>query len=129
MAQAFYQNVKTLTENEFYRIFRQFDRYISKENSCHTWHGRKDAYGYGEMLLQFRGVRLGLKVHRVVFALDHPNISLNSASYDVSHLCHNRLCVNVQHLSYEPHSINNNRLVCKNDGECHGHYGFKDCLL
>ena len=38
-------------------------------------------------------------------------------------------CVNLKHLSFEPHCINNNRLVCKNDGECCGHRGFSDCIL
>lgn len=129
MAQAFFQNIKSLSENENYRLSKQFQKYIADENSCRTWRGRTDAYGYGEMQFQFRGVRLCLKVHRVVYALAHPDVSLANVACDISHLCHNRLCVNPEHLSPEPHSINNNRLVCKNDGDCHGHHGYKDCLL
>lgn len=117
MAQAFYENIKNLSENEIYRLSKQFDKYILKENSCRTWQGRTDSDGYGEMQIQFRGKRLYIKVHRVSYALEHPDVSLVNDTHDISHLCHNRLCLNVVYLSHEPHSINNNRLVCKNDGD------------
>ena len=31
---------------------------------------------------------------------------------DISHLCHNKLCVRGEHLSAEPHAVNNARQKC-----------------
>lgn len=129
MATTFFKNVLDLSEAEKYRLSKHFDRYIIATSDCHTWQGRTDAYGYGEIRFKFRGVRLCLKAHRVVFALANPHLPLQTGSYDVSHLCHNRQCVKPEHLSYEPHSVNNKRLACKNEGECGGHRGYNDCLL
>lgn len=42
--------------------------------------------------------------------LDFPN--------DVSHLCHNRLCINIQHLVHEPRLTNLSRKTCKNARAC-----------
>lgn len=134
MAKTFYENIQNLSENERYRLSRQFDKYIhvpvvdSKE-ICHPWSGARDSNGYGEIRIQFRGRRVHLKAHRVIFAQANPVAYNLAPSNDVSHLCHNRQCVNLHHLSFEPHTINNNRLVCKNSGECFSHHGFSDCLI
>lgn len=128
MAKAFYQNIQNLTENENYRLSRQFQKHISITDTCHIWQGRSDIYGYGEVRIMFRGTRVCLKAHRAIFAFANKDFILDD-SQDVSHLCHNRCCVKLEHLSYEPHSINNQRLVCKNESECCGHHGYSHCLL
>ena len=129
MAHSFFENISNLTQDERNRLCKQFEKYIHKIGDCHVWQGRMDAHGYGEIRLQFRGSRVSLKAHRVVFAISQPDVYLQSPNNDVSHLCFNRNCVKIKHLSLEPHSINNKRLICKNDGECYGHYGFSDCLV
>ena len=48
---------------------------------------------------------------------------------DVPHLCHNRCCVKLEHLSYEPQSINNQRLVCENESEYFGLHGNGHCFI
>lgn len=48
---------------------------------------------------------------------------------DCSHLCHNSLCVNVNHISLEHHFINNNKQYCLNSNLCYGHVGFRNCML
>ena len=54
---------------------------------------------------------------------------------DASHLCHNKQCINPQHLNLEERLVNNGRRVCIKQGECTGHprpdgLGFyPDCLL
>ena len=128
MASTFFQNINNLTTEEIYRLSKLLNKYVCVKNGCHTWHGEADRCGYGQFRITFRGARIRLKAHRVMFAMANPNITL-AASMDVSHLCHNKLCVSPEHLSYEPYSINNNRMVCKNEGECHSHHGFKDCML
>lgn len=128
MAKAFFTNIQNLTENEDYRLSKQFEKHIVVTDTCHIWQGRTDTYGYGEVRIQFRGARVCLKAHRVIFALSNKDIVLTE-SKDVSHLCHNRCCVKLEHLSYEPHSINNQRLVCRNEGECFGHHGYSHCFI
>lgn len=128
MASTFFTNINTLTNEEKHRFTNQFETHVKNVDDCEVWQGRMNISGYGEIRIMFRGRRLCLKAHRVMFALNSPDVTLTSDMH-VSHLCHNRLCVRVQHLSYEPQLINNKRLVCKNDGECFGHYGYKDCIL
>ena len=48
---------------------------------------------------------------------------------DISHLCHDRLCVPGEHLSAEPHAVNNARQKCVNRCCCSGHGEFPDCVL
>ena len=91
-----------------------------KNGDCHLWQGRLDACGYGEIRLMFRGRRISLKAHRAVFAMSQPDVYLMSPNDDVSHLCFNKNCVKLNHLSLEPHSVNNKRLPCKNDSNATG---------
>jgi len=41
----------------------------------------------------------------------------------------NSLCVNVRHICLEPHSVNNQRILCKKTGNCSGHSIYPTCLL
>lgn len=66
--------------------------------------------------------------HRLSYIVFTKNLEIIS-DFDCSHLCHNSLCVNVNHLSMEPHFINNNRQHCLNSNLCYGHVGFGNCLL
>jgi hypothetical protein len=50
--------------------------------------------------------------------------------YTVSHLCHERRCVNPDHLELETMHINNERNKCVFRGSCEDrHIGFPPCLL
>ena len=40
----------------------------------------------------------------------------------VSHLCHNKKCVNVKHLMLERQGVNNTRIACNRARHCYGHY-------
>lgn len=127
MAYRFFENISNLTENEKNRLSNQFNKYILKSSDCHLWHGRTDRYGYGQIRIVFRGSRIDLKAHRVILALTIPDQYMQYPDHDVSHLCFSRNCVNFNHLSLEPHIVNNKRLICKNEGNCCGHYGFPEC--
>jgi hypothetical protein len=79
-------------------------------------------------------------VHRVAYILDHvveyPGFKLPSDDdNEVSHLCHNSLCINTEHLSFEHRLINNDRKrQCVAKHVCikaHKRCGisYKDCIF
>ena len=117
-----------------------FEKYIKKlkENShigenqeCIIWHGplTKDGkYGLISISNPVSGIWQKKKAHRLSFMIHIKNLDLNS-DLDCSHLCHNSLCVNPDHISLEPHHINNNRIHCKNEMKCSGHGIYPACRL
>ena len=123
-----FECIKILTD-EKESCANNLKKCIVKNCDCHLWQGRLDACGYGEIRLMFRGRHTSLKAHRAVFAMSQPDVYLMSQNHDVSHLCINKNCVKLNHLSLEPHSVNNKMLPCKNDGQCYSHYGLSDCLV
>jgi hypothetical protein len=52
-----------------------------------------------------------------------------ASSLDVSHLCHNPLCINLTHLTLEPHRINIIRRTCHTLHACIGHGDYPNCLI
>ena len=81
-------------------------------------------------------LELGLKnksmsVHRLVYMYTHYDTRILHAkenNLEVSHLCHNSLCANSEHLTLEPHSDNAERRTCNLMHHCSkAHTPF--CLL
>lgn len=97
-------------------------------NSCHIWYGMCNSEGYAIIRPSFRGKRQVFTVHRLVYFLAN-NCQFSNVSYEVSHLCHTKNCINISHLSLEPKEINLNRNRCKHAQVCFGHEGFKNCIL
>ena len=116
-----------------------FAKYSTKlaENSieapnttCLLWTGttrRESSKIYGVINVLIGGRWRVMHVHRVAYYCREHNIV--SSSLDISHLCHNALCIRGEHLSAEPHHVNNNRQVCLSKGECMGHRPYADCIL
>ena len=55
--------------------------------------------------------------------------------HEPSHLCHNKQCVNMDHLVSEPHHVNMSRVACSNERLlrrmlhfCFGHEGYAQCM-
>jgi len=114
---------------------------------CHLWTGAKDRDGYGRIKVTWslpdgstvskteRAPRIVymLKIH-VYTKCDFPQSTElpdgTTVPLEVSHLCHQRLCVNADHLSLEPRSVNLERMHCKGQQLCHlCHEGYPKCLL
>lgn len=115
------------TEAEASHCMRLLQRHSYSSISCHLWFGAKNKDGYGVICFPFRGKRVTVTTHRLTFYLN--NNFPHMASLHVSHLCHQKACIRIEHLSLEPANINNKRKNCLNCGECTGHYGYKQCLL
>ena len=69
-----------------------------------------------------------ITVHRLAFMISH-HILNPDPKLDCSHLCHNCLCINPDHLVLEPKHINNNRNTCLSRGVCQKHDSLPACLL
>lgn len=108
--------------------------------SCRLWLGARWADSeYGKKSLQLPGSKSKkcVRVHRLVYSLytlnmndmpqniteellDPPHTDSTGTRLDVSHLCHQPLCVNPEHLVLEPHRINILRITCQKQGKCTG---------
>ena len=67
--------------------------------------------------------------HRLAF-MKKKNLQQLGKNGEVSHLCHNSLCVQESHLVFEPKTVNNNRQRCVKQGKCTGHgKGRRRCML
>ena len=108
-----------------------FEKYLAKLNEntvlgqngvCKIWTGTSTSNGkYGVINCKFPGARGWQKIHihRLAYMIAVQNFNLEG--FDVSHLCHNTKCVNIGHLSLEPHGFNNARMTCVSTGKCLGH--------
>lgn len=95
--------------------------------TCILWQGQTTPSGYGVVNHTFRGRKFKSKVHRIRFFLGNNCTSLDP-TFHVSHLCNQKLCINLNHLSFELADVNNQRKTCFNEGRCFGHKGHQDCL-
>lgn len=105
--------------------------HLGENHNCTIWHGpvTKDGkYGLVSFLNPDTASWQKKKAHRFNYMLHIKDLNL-TAEYDCSHLCHNSLCINPDHISLEPHHINNNRIHCRNEMNCSGHGIYPACRL
>ena len=112
------------------RILRQAAKNVN-DKDCWNWLGTTNKTdGYGHMMLSIKGDRMTVNSHRAAYIAFHRVFLL---PFNISHLCHNRMCVNPVHLSHEPSILNQKRKHCKTAGKCEGHMydGIKydNCIL
>lgn len=120
-------NDKISSEEQSF-LFSKFDNfYTVDDRNCFIYRGEVMG-GYPSLRVTFRGRRIRLRVHRLTFYLLNNAEPLN-CSMHVSHLCHEKLCINIEHLSYEPNAINCQRNLCYEENKCFGHQGYKHCII
>ena len=124
MAKAIFKTIQNLTGNHTLKII---DFQNIRNLSCQIWQGRRDTWLWGSWHT-VSGYLWHLKAHSLIFALSNKDIVLTESKY-VPHLCHNICCFKLEHLSYEPHSIKNQRLVCKNESEYCGLHDHGHCFI
>ena len=104
------------------------------ENNCLIWTGasvkKAHSLSYGVAYIKPpEGKRKkSYYVHRLALFIEN-NIFTTPRHLEVSHLCHRSLCIQANHLSLEPHHVNNNRIHCKMFKYCTGHPPYRDCIL
>lgn len=97
-------------------------------SGCHIWYSATDHDGYAIIRTQFRGKLQLFTVHRLNFYLLN-GCKFTDINYHVSHLCHNKKCINFEHMSNEPVQINIERNRCRKTKVCIGHEGYKNCIF
>ena len=84
----------------------RFWSYVDKTGACWEWTGGLNK-GYGQINTTRGGTRRNLKAHRVSFELANGPIA---SGLEIDHICHNRRCVNPEHLRAVTHKQNNEHL-------------------
>ena len=132
--------IKSISNDSRRQLNEQVEEYYKDQsittdvNGCHIWqlnlssNTRRNSSRYGLINIKIEDKvnkttcwrRLG--AHIVVYFLRTSQVPLKGVT-DISHLCHNSLCVNFDHLNREPHSINIQRYTsqCKTTKICLGH--------
>lgn len=108
------QIINEISEDKLILFLNNVD--IKQDGSCWTWLGSSNAKGYGicRMKVQKRVISSS---HRISFALFN---NIIPSKYDhIRHLCHNKLCVNPEHLAIGTAMDN------VNDSKINGNYGVK----
>ncbi len=112
------------------RIFKYVEEAVPG-TGCMLWKGavKHPENKYGIFQIKFPGKDSKcLHAHRALFMIYHGISSIERYS-DISHLCGNSLCMQISHLSLEPHFVNCQRKTCHEFHVCHGHGDYAKCLL
>lgn len=112
-----------------YRI-RKFICTPTGTNDCTFWKqsGKPTNDGYGYLHTRLRGKNYKFSAHRLAYFVGSGFPPLDQHIH-VSHLCHHKLCVKFEHLSYETAHINQSRKRCLRSKTCHGHGDSAQCIL
>jgi len=92
--------------------------------------GGQTAYSTLTITFPWNKKKKTVSCHRFAYMLHMQCFDLSS-DMQVSHRCHKRRCINTDHLSYEPASVNKDRQICRGifPTRCKSHAPYKDCLL
>lgn len=84
--------MKNESEQKFWNL-------VNKTDNCWEWKGGTDVHGYGIFYFNSKSI----KAHRVSYFLTH-----NTLPEVIHHLCHNKLCVRIDHLRATTHKEHGN---------------------
>lgn len=100
-------------------------------NVCVFWSGPKIAGTYGAFNYfdEHEHKWKRKTAHRMAYMLYVAADLRFASNLDCSHLCHNALCVNTDHLILETHYVNNKRMRCRSANRCLGHGELPKCKL
>lgn len=120
---------------------------IHQKEACHPWtgavtyskHDKLSKYGRFRMTSLITKQHYETSAHRAYFMVsnnlpmlepaEHLHLQYKKDKFEASHLCHHELCMNLEHISYEPKSVNLKRKKCKNKSKCDGHTPFPACMF
>lgn len=98
---------------------------LNEQNGCLLWCRSCNSAGYPQMKLgktfSNRFVAKPFSPVHIAYSMEF-NVVLNKPNYEISHLCHNKKCINVYHVNYETNAINASRQACCREQKCYSHY-------
>ena len=101
---------------------------LERNGQCLLWRKSTGSAGYPQIKVTAQGWgSRPVAIHRLVYLLHYGYKQMTGLH--VSHLCHNKLCCEPEHLTLEPGAVNSQRILCKSEGQCHGHSNYPGCLL
>ena len=108
------------------RSIEKLSRTSEVKPECLEWFGCTDREGYPVKRVTWpSGKCTQSRVQRLVMMLstgtELAEVDRHGNPMDVSHLCHNKLCIREKHLTIEPHHVNTGRRQCVARGSCLGH--------
>ena len=113
---------------------------VAANGECLLWTGSRCCVrggvvgNYGVIYVKCRQLRGGglrwklMRVHRLAYMLHHKEWELPPDMH-CSHLCHNSLRINVNHLILETPFVNGNRRQCARENICLGHDQAPPCIF
>lgn len=98
--------------------------------NCMLWNSAVSSKGYPVFYLSLKNprARFTLKVARALIYLER-NCAPLCAHLQVSHLCHQKRCLNRDHIRLEQPCLNILRKNCFENGKCLGHGRYENCLF
>ena len=95
---------------------------------CILWlGGTRAGYGWVKALLP-NGTKKTMNAQRFIYMVWRASPDI-PPYHDISHICHNKMCINLAHLTREPHHINMARKQCCGTGICFGHNEQPNCIF
>lgn len=117
---------------DMYKLYIHQNSSDSHENSCRIWNNQQgtgtNTYTRIKVKLPGKTRHIFTTVHRLSYMLDSKNFELDPQKH-VSHLCHNKFCIKVEHLTYESPSSNESRKPCAKIRVCQGHVNAPNCIF
>lgn len=108
-------------------IAKRLEKYSTRnqETGCLEWHGYKDVYGYGILLVSINGVKKNKKVHRLSYEQSYGGIDQGKL---ICHTCDVRNCIEPSHLFIGSSADNNRDMMSKGRFKAGGkpHHGEKN---
>ncbi len=80
-----------LTPAEKQQFHDILNKKTAKVDLCTIWLGEETSAGYAMICTHFRGKRIKLLAHCLLFFLHHPNVTM-SKNIHMLHICHNKSC-------------------------------------
>lgn len=125
-----------VTENTWFEEQKRFllqNSQILHNTQCRIFNHNNTACKYIQTTVLMPGAarKTRVYVHRLSYIVNTQNFNILQRNMHISHLCHNTHCIKIEHLSYEPQRINNNRQRCKllYPKNCLGHGPYPDCIF
>ena len=74
------------------------------------------------------GTDIVVNAHRLVLYIKMGSVNIPD-EIQSSHLCHNKACINIDHIMPENKFLNRARRTCNQEGSCMGHAGAPPCIF